>query len=136
MPTPSRATTLSGADSGSCSGTASGHGIGLEVHEAPRLATTADGALAEGAVVTIEPGIYRPGWGGVRIEDDVVLGGGRAAQILTRVPARADRARREPCAVTARLPEAYDRPTLREEADRASSTSRRWTRSRSRRTRG
>jgi Xaa-Pro aminopeptidase len=51
-----------------------GHGVGLEVHEAPRLARTADGALAEGAVVTIEPGIYRPGWGGVRIEDDVFLG--------------------------------------------------------------
>lgn len=51
-----------------------GHGIGLEVHEAPRLAKTAEGALAEGAVVTIEPGIYRPGWGGVRIEDDVFLG--------------------------------------------------------------
>src|SRR6185503_9260591 len=50
-----------------------GHGLGLEVHEAPRLAKTADGALAEGAVVTIEPGIYRPGWGGVRIEDDVFL---------------------------------------------------------------
>jgi Xaa-Pro aminopeptidase len=51
-----------------------GHGLGLEVHEAPRLAKTAEGALAEGAVVTIEPGIYRPGWGGVRIEDDVFLG--------------------------------------------------------------
>lgn len=51
-----------------------GHGLGLEVHEAPRLAKTADGVLAEGAVVTIEPGIYRPGWGGVRIEDDVFLG--------------------------------------------------------------
>ncbi len=51
-----------------------GHGLGLEVHEAPRLARTADATLAEGAVVTIEPGIYRPGWGGVRIEDDVFLG--------------------------------------------------------------
>lgn len=50
-----------------------GHGIGLEVHEAPRLAKTADAPLPLGAVVTIEPGIYRPGWGGVRIEDDVLL---------------------------------------------------------------
>lgn len=50
-----------------------GHGIGLEVHEAPRLSRTADAALGEGAVVTIEPGIYRAGWGGVRIEDDVHL---------------------------------------------------------------
>ncbi|MBX6332060.1 MAG: aminopeptidase P family protein [Gemmatimonadaceae bacterium] len=50
-----------------------GHGIGLEVHEAPRLARTADAVLPERAVVTIEPGIYRAGWGGVRIEDDVVL---------------------------------------------------------------
>ena len=62
-----------------------GHGIGLEVHEAPRLARTADGALAEGAVVTIEPGIYRPGWGGVRIEDDVVLGAS-GPHILTQFP--------------------------------------------------
>jgi Xaa-Pro aminopeptidase len=60
-----------------------GHGIGLEVHEAPRLARTAEGALAEGAVVTIEPGIYRPGWGGVRIEDDVVLEAG-GPRILTQ----------------------------------------------------
>jgi Xaa-Pro aminopeptidase len=60
-----------------------GHGLGLEVHEAPRLAKTAEGALAEGAVVTIEPGIYRPGWGGVRIEDDVFLGSD-GPRILTK----------------------------------------------------
>jgi Xaa-Pro aminopeptidase len=62
-----------------------GHGIGLEVHEAPRLARTADAALPEGAVVTIEPGVYRPGWGGVRIEDDVVLGAA-GPHILTQFP--------------------------------------------------
>jgi len=50
-----------------------GHGIGLEVHEGPRLAKTAEAPLVSGAVVTIEPGIYRPGWGGVRIEDDVLV---------------------------------------------------------------
>ncbi len=62
-----------------------GHGIGLEVHEAPRLSKTADGVLSAGAVVTIEPGIYRAGWGGVRIEDDVVLEGA-TPRILTEFP--------------------------------------------------
>jgi Xaa-Pro aminopeptidase len=59
-----------------------GHGLGLEVHEAPRLARTAESALRAGSVVTIEPGIYRPGWGGVRIEDDVHLSA-NGPQILT-----------------------------------------------------
>jgi Xaa-Pro aminopeptidase len=51
-----------------------GHGLGLEVHEAPRLSQTSDAPLPLGAVVTIEPGVYLPGWSGVRIEDDVHLG--------------------------------------------------------------
>lgn len=50
-----------------------GHGLGIDVHEAPRLARTADAKLQLHTVVTIEPGIYRAGWGGVRIEDDVHL---------------------------------------------------------------
>ena len=62
-----------------------GHGIGLEVHESPRLARTADGSLTQGAVVTVEPGIYLPEWGGVRIEDDVHLGAD-GARVLTRFP--------------------------------------------------
>jgi Xaa-Pro aminopeptidase len=53
-----------------------GHGLGLEVHEAPRLAPTSDAPLPPHAVVTVEPGVYFPGWGGVRLEDDVYLGPG------------------------------------------------------------
>jgi Xaa-Pro aminopeptidase len=50
-----------------------GHGLGLEVHEAPRMAPTTEAPLPAHAVVTVEPGIYLPGWGGVRLEDDVYL---------------------------------------------------------------
>jgi Xaa-Pro aminopeptidase len=62
-----------------------GHGLGLDTHEGPRLSRTADAVLGVGAVVTIEPGIYRPGWGGVRIEDDVLLVPG-GARLLTSAP--------------------------------------------------
>ncbi len=64
---------IEGRGFGELFGHSLGHGIGLEVHEGPRLARTADAPLPPGAVITIEPGIYRPGWGGVRIEDDVYL---------------------------------------------------------------
>ncbi|HWC73206.1 MAG TPA: aminopeptidase P family protein [Gemmatimonadales bacterium] len=58
---------------GAAFGHSTGHGLGLEVHEAPRLARTVAEPLPENAVVTIEPGVYLAGRGGVRIEDDVHL---------------------------------------------------------------
>jgi Xaa-Pro aminopeptidase len=50
-----------------------GHGVGLEIHEAPRLSQESSDTLAPGQVVTIEPGIYLAGVGGVRIEDLAIV---------------------------------------------------------------
>ena len=50
-----------------------GHGIGMDIHEAPRLRKESPTILEPGMVVTVEPGIYLPEWGGVRIEDDVLV---------------------------------------------------------------
>ncbi len=62
-----------------------GHGVGLLVHESPRLAKKSKDELKDGMVATIEPGIYLSDWGGVRIEDMVVIENGKA-RVMSRAP--------------------------------------------------
>ena len=62
-----------------------GHGLGLEVHEDPRVAKGQKQTLEPGNVVTIEPGVYVPGVGGIRIEDDVAVHASNT-EVLTRIP--------------------------------------------------
>jgi Xaa-Pro aminopeptidase len=62
-----------------------GHGLGLMIHEAPRVSPSSDDVMRSGMVVTIEPGLYRPGWGGVRIED-VALVQPNGCLILSNAP--------------------------------------------------
>jgi Xaa-Pro aminopeptidase len=59
-----------------------GHGLGLEIHEAPRMGSHSTGKLQPGNVVTVEPGLYYPELGGVRLED-VALVTGNGARNLT-----------------------------------------------------
>jgi Xaa-Pro aminopeptidase len=62
-----------------------GHGVGLDIHEAPRVGSTSDATLARGHVVTVEPGVYLPEHGGVRVEDTLLVTDG-GARALTRSP--------------------------------------------------
>jgi Xaa-Pro aminopeptidase len=62
-----------------------GHGIGLEIHETPRMSRSAQMPLQPGMVITVEPGIYLLDWGGIRIEDDVLVTPDGAV-VLTHVP--------------------------------------------------
>ncbi len=69
-----------------------GHGVGLQIHEAPGIGATSAGTLLAGSVVTVEPGVYLPGRGGVRIEDTLVVPDGKhgtsghSPELLTRYP--------------------------------------------------
>lgn len=80
---------ISKAGFGRAFGHGLGHGTGLEIHEAPRLAAGQKTKLQPGMIVTVEPGIYLPGWGGVRIEDDILVTR-TGHEVLSDVPKQLD----------------------------------------------
>jgi Xaa-Pro aminopeptidase len=77
--------TIAAAGYGDRFGHGLGHGIGLQVHEAPRMASTQEELLQAGMVVTVEPGIYLPGQFGVRLEDDVLVTE-TGCEVLSKLP--------------------------------------------------
>jgi Xaa-Pro aminopeptidase len=78
---------IAGAGYGPLFGHATGHGLGLRVHEKPRISANDRTILHKGTVITVEPGIYDPGFGGIRIED-MVLVRDRTGEVLTASPRR------------------------------------------------
>ncbi len=77
--------TINNRGYGACFGHSTGHGLGLSVHEDPRLSLKDETILENGMVVTVEPGIYLPAWGGVRIEDTVVVEK-NGCRVLSKLP--------------------------------------------------
>jgi Xaa-Pro aminopeptidase len=71
-----------------------GHGIGMDIHEAPRLRKASNVTLEPGMVITVEPGVYLPDWGGIRIEDDVLVTP-NGCEVLSHVPKSLDSVRIE-----------------------------------------
>ena len=73
---------IEGYGYGSFFGHGLGHGVGVDVHELPMVVPSSNDSILPGSVFTVEPGIYIPGWGGVRIEDVLVMGDS-SAEVLT-----------------------------------------------------
>jgi Xaa-Pro aminopeptidase len=85
---------IADAGFGECFEHGLGHGLGMEIHEAPRLRKRSPDLLEPGMVVTVEPGIYLPDWGGIRIEDDVLVTPD-GHEVLSQIPKSLDSVRIE-----------------------------------------
>jgi Xaa-Pro aminopeptidase len=83
---------IEGAGFGSFFDHGLGHGLGMDIHEAPRLRKVSPDTLEPGMVVTVEPGIYLPEWGGIRIEDDVLVTHD-GCEVLSHIPKSLDSVR-------------------------------------------